>query len=396
MNISFAILTPTPIEWLAMTRVLSGVSEAEGQPLPTKYGRIGHHDVVCVQSGKGESNTAATLQYILNNWNPRWVLLVGIAGGFPDHHVKRGDVVVAKFVYSMEFGKLVKGRFVRRPDYDYSTDRTLLEHALILVDGDVNDWKTCVDTERPDGKSPEETKAHDGYVASGDKVVDDPDHKFFLSVRKTIPELHAVEMEATGAGASIKLQQSRSKVGFLMIRGISDEPGSEGQGRDGTAQRALWKRYASAIAASFVRSLLELVPMEATLAAQPEDAAEFVRDVTIPDGTIIQANETFTKIWEIRNIGKTHWRGRFLKRIGSPSGPALISSPEIVPIPDTAPGASVQIAVQMRAPAYPTSTTVLWKMVDAKGELYFPDRYRYGLLCTVHVVEKSSLFGKSD
>lgn len=324
------------------------------------------------------------------------MLLVGIAGGFPDNHVKRGDVVVAKFVYSMEFGKLVKGRFVRRPDYDYSADRTLLEHALILVDGDVHDWKTRVDAERPDGISPEETKAHDGYVASGDKVMDDPDHKFFLAVKKTIPELHAVEMEATGAGASIKLQQSRTTVGFLMIRGISDEPGSEEQGGDGSAQRALWKRYASSIAASFVRSLLERVPSEATLVTQPEDASEFVRDVTIPDGTIVKANQTFTKIWEIRNVGKTHWRGRCLKRIGSPSGPALISSPEIVPIPDTAPGANVQIAVQMRAPACATTTTVLWKMVDANGDLCFPDRYPYGLTSTVHIVEKPCLFGKSD
>ena len=35
--------------------------------------------------------------------------------------------------------------------------------------------------------------------------------------------------------------------------------------------------------------------------------AEFVRDVTIPDGTVMRPNQSFTKTWRYRNIGNGPW-----------------------------------------------------------------------------------------
>ena len=113
-----------------------------------------------------------------------------------------------------------------------------------------------------------------GYVASSDKVVDDADHVFFKTIRDTIPEIHAVEMEGIGSGSSIKLEQSKRAIGFLMVRGISDEPLSSIEGRNssneapntssdeitGSEQCASWKQYPAHAAATFVRALLLSLP----------------------------------------------------------------------------------------------------------------------------------------
>jgi nucleoside phosphorylase len=66
-----------------------------------------------------------------------------------------------------------------------------------------------------------------GIVASGDKVIDDPDAAFFAAVRKQWPKVLAVEMEGAGVGAAVHdAQAERKPVGFLIVRGISDMPQS--------------------------------------------------------------------------------------------------------------------------------------------------------------------------
>src|SRR6478609_8802676 len=37
------------------------------------------------------------------------------------------------------------------------------------------------------------------------------------------------------------------------------------------------------------------------------DSAEFMDDVTIPDGTIVKTGETFIKTWRFKNIGTCTW-----------------------------------------------------------------------------------------
>ena len=37
------------------------------------------------------------------------------------------------------------------------------------------------------------------------------------------------------------------------------------------------------------------------------DWAQFVADVTVPDGTTFAANQTFTKTWRLKNIGFCTW-----------------------------------------------------------------------------------------
>src|ERR1700704_1212338 len=40
-----------------------------------------------------------------------------------------------------------------------------------------------------------------------------------------------------------------------------------------------------------------------------DDAATFVSDVTIADGTVMKPGQSFTKTWRISNSGSTTWKG---------------------------------------------------------------------------------------
>ncbi|MBZ5613807.1 MAG: tetratricopeptide repeat protein, partial [Acidobacteriia bacterium] len=254
-----AIIAPTGIEWLGVLEQISNAAPVDDVPLPMKAGTIGRHSVLCCASGKGQEETASAATLVLERAKPFWVFLVGIAGGFPQQGVSRGDVIVAHVIHSFDYGKLVGGTFKRRPENDINCDRSLLAWAEIAAaDLRGQDWRHLIREIRPDQGDPAGFKVHvDCYVASSNKVVDDPDHAFYANVASAFPEIHAVEMEGIGAGASARLAQSERAVGFLMIRGISDEPGTSVLAKE---QRAQWKRYAVATAAAFTRTLIERLP----------------------------------------------------------------------------------------------------------------------------------------
>jgi len=132
----------------------------------------------------------------------------------------------------------------------------------------------------------------------------------------------------------------------------------------------------------------------------PNDYSGFVRDVTIPDNSVVTINQSFEKIWEIQNLGSIAWENRRLvcqdedlivtKKSGETAVPLsstlanLIPLEKEIPIPTTPPNATVQLAVQFRAPDCPCTTISYWKMVDEFGGICFPEMR--GVACQVRVV----------
>lgn len=251
------IATAIAEEWHAVCRRLKAPYRPTDQLLPAKAGRIGAHQVLCILAGKGQENTASSLQRALDKSHTPRVLFVGIAGGLSEKGIRRGDVVFAKHVFSFDFGKLTTGQFIRRPDLDFSCDRALLAHAEVVAAEPAVGWASLITEPRPDMKSYKESRAISGYIGSSNKIVDDEEHSLFKIARQHIPELHAVEMEAVGAGASIRLVQAERHVSFLMIRGISDIPQETHDESLGTKQREEWTPYAIDAAAAFAEALLE-------------------------------------------------------------------------------------------------------------------------------------------
>ena len=108
--------------------------------------------------------------------------------------------------------------------------------------------------------------------------------------------------------------------------------------------------------------------------ANQEDSTLFIEDVTIPDGTPIPINTKFEKIWRVKNTGTVVWKDRYLKRI-TPASSLVCSSPDMVPIPETLPGETIDISVTFTTPYLPGSCRTDWKTTDKDGNLYFPDKH---------------------
>lgn len=260
--VDFAVLTPLPEEWLAMRAHLSDMMQVPA-PYPTAKGTIGTYSVVVCYPGDPTNSVSADFtRYVDSKWRPRWIVLLGVAGGFPEMGPQPGDVVVASRIYGLEYGKISDGDYVRRDKFDFPVDPSWLAHVRVVQADSTRDnrhWTRCIKMKRPD-RSRNRPKLHIGPVASGDKVIDDPDYQFYADARRNLPDIYAVEMEAAGAATVISRLQSEGRaVSFFMIRGISDTPRVRGENSEvklGTAQRDSWKGYASAAAAALLEHLL--------------------------------------------------------------------------------------------------------------------------------------------
>ncbi len=95
----------------------------------------------------------------------------------------------------------------------------------------------------------------------------------------------------------------------------------------------------------------------------------FVSDVTMPDGTVVAPGQQFDKTWRIRNSGTCAWNGF---ELAFNRGEAMTAT-TAVPVPATAPGATVDLTVSLTAPSTPGSYTGFWRLRNANGTVYAGD-----------------------
>jgi hypothetical protein len=88
------------------------------------------------------------------------------------------------------------------------------------------------------------------------------------------------------------------------------------------------------------------------------NVAQFVADVTIPDGTIMTPGQSFTKRWRIKNIGSCTWTGFSLV---FDSGDAM-SGPASKAISTLGPSQEVDLEVSLTAPASVGSYRGYWRI----------------------------------
>ena len=98
------------------------------------------------------------------------------------------------------------------------------------------------------------------------------------------------------------------------------------------------------------------------------DAAAFVKDVTISDGTILSPGTTFAKTWRLQNVGTCTWTSSYAVAFISGdglSGPSAISLPENVN-----PGDTVDLTVNLVAPSQKGHYRGNWKLRNTSGVLF--------------------------
>jgi hypothetical protein len=98
------------------------------------------------------------------------------------------------------------------------------------------------------------------------------------------------------------------------------------------------------------------------------NAAQFVADVTIPDGTYEDPGEVFVKTWRLKNVGTCTWTTAYGVVFDSGeqmSGPDLAMLPRYV-----SPGQSVDISVTLTAPTTAGIFRGYWKLKSSSGQLF--------------------------
>jgi len=91
----------------------------------------------------------------------------------------------------------------------------------------------------------------------------------------------------------------------------------------------------------------------------------FIKDVTIPDGTTMQASQVFTKTWRVSNTGSCSWDigSEFVFYSGDSMGGAthIISSPVAV-------GEDYEVSIEMIAPTKTGKVSGFWRFSTKSGQ----------------------------
>lgn len=98
------------------------------------------------------------------------------------------------------------------------------------------------------------------------------------------------------------------------------------------------------------------------------NAAEFVQDVTIPDGEIVAPGATFSKTWRLKNSGTCAWDDSYALVFVDGD---LTGAPKAFPLSEKVdPGASVDLSIPIIAPQEPGDHHADWLLRDGGGEKF--------------------------
>jgi len=110
-------------------------------------------------------------------------------------------------------------------------------------------------------------------------------------------------------------------------------------------------------------------PIPPTETNIPCDRAGFVSDVTVPDGTIFSAGESFTKTWRLKNLGTCTWEPNYKllfkdgDAMGGPASQQLTTG-------SVAPGQTVDISVNLVAPSTDGTYKGFWLLRAESGIVF--------------------------
>ena len=107
-----------------------------------------------------------------------------------------------------------------------------------------------------------------------------------------------------------------------------------------------------------------LNPSDPTPTPSCRDGAVFVEDVTVPDNTRLSAGEKFTKTWKLQNTGTCTWTGYTVAFVSGDN----MDAPDSVPVPETEARSTVEVSIDLVAPAEDGAYTGNFELRDADGE----------------------------
>lgn len=278
-RVDFVIMTVREDEFEAVISRMEGRRPVLGGRQRYEFATLGEGDrqrtIAAVrQLEQGQSAAQATATRALEDLRPRWLLLVGIAGGVPDAEFTLGDVLLASRVHDFSVSAAIEGGQSSYQQLGGPMHRNLepmLAHLPAMRER-LGPWNRedqigllkptlQIDEERlygspeyrirtrnallagfPPGQSPREPLFRIGPSAGGSVLVKDTE--LVRQWQESARQLTHIEMEAGGAYRAAH----DADCPLLCVRGISDIVGFK---RD-----PVWTAYACHSAASFTMALL--------------------------------------------------------------------------------------------------------------------------------------------
>lgn len=165
-------------------------------------GKINEKDIVLVKCGVGKVNAARTTQILIDNYDIKYVINVGTAGGLKEE-INIGDIVIAEKLVQHDFDVTAVGRekgYITDIGKYFYSDNDLIKKAQISMN-EIDEYFSCFI----------------GTIATGDIFVQDIEVKD--NIKKQF-NADCTEME----GAAIAQVCTLDKIPFIVIRAISDKP----------------------------------------------------------------------------------------------------------------------------------------------------------------------------
>ncbi|MGD8622169.1 MAG: NBR1-Ig-like domain-containing protein, partial [Anaerolineales bacterium] len=100
----------------------------------------------------------------------------------------------------------------------------------------------------------------------------------------------------------------------------------------------------------------------------PCDWAAFVKDVTVPDGTVFKPDQDFRKTWQLKNIGTCTWTKDYA--LVYVSGNRMTGDNVTKLGKSVAPGQTIDISVELTAPVEIGKHTGYWALRNSSGKIF--------------------------
>ena len=197
------IITAIDEELEAMKAKFENIERKQIRDLIYYEGQKSNQEYILTKCGVGKVNAARVTQMIIDNFDVKYIMNVGIAGSLNDK-LEIGDIVIGKKLVQHDFDITIFGHekgYITDTGRFFESDETLIQK----YNKPKNDYKILV-----------------GTIASGDIFCSQVEMK--EKIRKKF-EADCVEME----GAAIAQVCTLNKIPFIIIRSISDKPNGKNQ-----------------------------------------------------------------------------------------------------------------------------------------------------------------------
>ncbi|MCD6474739.1 MAG: hypothetical protein J7K85_00580 [Anaerolineaceae bacterium] len=129
-------------------------------------------------------------------------------------------------------------------------------------------------------------------------------------------------------------------------------------------------KYTEEASATETKDQTTATEVQPTVPSECSNIADFVADITYPDGAQVLPGESFTKIWQMINNGTCTWNSDYLvifidgDDLGAPAETPLTTGIEVPA------GMLINISIDLIAPETPGTYTAYFKFKTADGDIF--------------------------